>query len=242
MLAEETATGFGAMAPDGEQPGPETGPLRRCIATSRVLAKPEMIRFVIAPDGTLTPDLEEKLPGRGLWLSATADAFVEALKKRSFSRAARRNVEAPADLAARVTGLLETRIGQSLSLARRAGQAISGFEKVHEALKGGGIGLLVEARDAGGDARKLRALARAVAPHLRIVSPLTGEALGKVFGRDRTVHIGLTSGRLASRIAQDAMRHAGILAASPVEAHKYGLDGDSHPAPGINDQPSEIDD
>jgi uncharacterized protein len=242
LLAEQTATGFGEIAPDGEQPGPETGPLRRCIATSQVLAKTEMIRFVIAPDGTLTPDLEEKLPGRGLWLSSTAPAFADALKKRSFSRAARRNVDTPPDLAGRIATLLETRISQTLGLARRAGQALSGFEKVQEALKAGTVGLLVEANDAGGDARKMRALARAVTADVKIVSPLTGEALGKVFGRDRTVHIGLTSGRLASRIACDAIRLAGILAASPVEAHKNGPEGECLPAPGINDQPSEIDD
>jgi hypothetical protein len=49
---------------------PETGPLRRCVVTRERLPKERMIRFVVAPDRRLVPDLVATLPGRGIWLSA----------------------------------------------------------------------------------------------------------------------------------------------------------------------------
>ena len=49
---------------DGEALASPT--LRRCIVTRQALEKPAMIRFVIDPEGRVTPDLKERLPGRGL--------------------------------------------------------------------------------------------------------------------------------------------------------------------------------
>ncbi|MBX9876673.1 MAG: DUF448 domain-containing protein, partial [Beijerinckiaceae bacterium] len=87
----------------------EKGPLRRCIATGMVQPKDGMIRFVIAPDGEVVPDLEERLPGRGLWLTADRAAVDKAVAKTLFSKAARRAVRAPADLTARLELLLQRR-------------------------------------------------------------------------------------------------------------------------------------
>src|ERR1700685_441932 len=63
---------------------PETGPLRRCILTRQRLPKERMIRFVVGPDRQIVPDLAAKLPGRGIWLSASADVleFVGAPENR----------------------------------------------------------------------------------------------------------------------------------------------------------------
>ena len=58
--------------------GSEAGPLRRCIVTRERLPKERMIRFVVAPDNVLIPDLAATLPGRGMWLSARADVLETA--------------------------------------------------------------------------------------------------------------------------------------------------------------------
>ena len=50
-------------------------PMRKCIALGCERPKNELIRFVVAPDGYVVPDLEAKLPGRGLWLSAQRDVL-----------------------------------------------------------------------------------------------------------------------------------------------------------------------
>ena len=64
-------------APDGA---------RRCLATGEMKPKAEMIRFVIAPDQSVVPDLSENLPGHGLWVTATPDAIHLAVKKNLFAK------------------------------------------------------------------------------------------------------------------------------------------------------------
>ncbi len=145
----------------------EKGPLRRCIASHAVHPKDGMIRFVIAPDGEVVPDLEETLPGRGLWVTADRAALAKAMGKSVFAKAARRAVKVPPDLAERLERLLERRCLNGLGLARRAGHVLAGYEKVREALKVNQVGragpppaLLVEAADGSLDQRgKVTALA-----------------------------------------------------------------------------------
>ena len=62
----------GAVEP-GEGESEPKGPLRRCLVTREVRPKPELLRFVVGPDQTLVFDPAERLPGRGLWLTARRD-------------------------------------------------------------------------------------------------------------------------------------------------------------------------
>lgn len=183
------------------------GPLRRCLATGRTQPPDVMVRFVVGPDGGLVPDLERRLPGRGLWLSATRPAFERAVSQRLFARAARAEVAVPADLTERVAGLLRARILATLGLARRAGQAVAGFERVREWQASGQAGLLALASDAGADARRRMA---AQAGGLPVLSLLPAAELGPVFGRDTAVNVALAPGNLARRLAADARRLAGL--------------------------------
>ena len=59
------------------------GPTRTCIATRETRGVEGMIRFVAAPDGMVTPDLKRKLPGRGVWVTATQEAVTEAVRKKA---------------------------------------------------------------------------------------------------------------------------------------------------------------
>ena len=45
-------------------------PERRCIVTGDVQPKAGLVRFVVGPDGQIVPDLADKLPGRGIWVTA----------------------------------------------------------------------------------------------------------------------------------------------------------------------------
>lgn len=185
----------------------EKGPLRRCIASARVRPVEEMVRFAVAPDGTLVPDIEGRLPGRGIWLSAERDMVDKAVAKGLFARAARRGVSAAPDLAARVETLLARRCIELIGLTRRAGQAVAGFAKVEAALRGGKAALLLAASDAAAGGRdKLRALA----PSLPLVAVLSGDELGSAFGREHMVHAMVAPGRLASLILIEAGRLSGF--------------------------------
>lgn len=165
-----------------------------------------MLRFVLGPEGQIVPDLEGRLPGRGIWLSARADVLERAVRRGAFSRAARGAVHVPLDLRARIEDGLRRRIRDLVGLARRSGQTVSGWDQVREWLRAGRAGLLVEASD-GSPAERDRLIGHRVVP---MVMPLAAEVLGGVFGRDRAVHVAVAPGRLAERIAADAARLAGL--------------------------------
>jgi uncharacterized protein len=159
----------------------------------------------------VTPDIAERLPGRGLWVTASRDIVAAAVAKRLFARAARAAATPPPDLAERVERLLAERCRELLGLARRAGQAVAGFEKVREALRAGRVGLLVEAVDGAAHGReKLIALASEV----RQIAVLRADELGLAFGRDHVVHAAVAPGRFAERLEADAGRLAGFRRAS----------------------------
>ena len=139
---------------DDTQDHDETGPVRRCIASGERRPPADMVRFVVDPGGEVVPDVGESLPGRGLWLSASRIMINTATRKGGFAKAARRRVTVPDDLADRVEGLLARRMVEGLGLARRAGAAVAGFEKVRTRLKDGRAGLLLQALDGAADGRR----------------------------------------------------------------------------------------
>jgi hypothetical protein len=202
-----------------DDPADDTGPIRRCLASGERLPKEQLVRFAIDPDGVIVPDVAASLPGRGYWLTARREVVALAVKKRAFARAARRDIGIPADLADRVEALLALRCRDAIGLARRAGLAVAGFEKVAQALKAGGTGALLCAVDAAANGReKIAALARAQGVDSEIIAVLNAAELGAAFGRDHIVHVALGRGALAERLRTDAHRLGGFRAipATPV--------------------------
>jgi predicted RNA-binding protein YlxR (DUF448 family) len=192
----------GGVAAEPEEGGPE----RRCILTGEIRPKAELIRFVLGPDREVVPDVAGRLPGRGLWLTASRDIVGEAVARRVFARAARAPASVPEDLSERVEALLVRRCCDLLGLARRAGQAVAGFEKVKEALRRGQVGLLLEASDAAEGGRgKLRRLA---GPELRLSAALTAAELAAGFGREHAVHAAVSAGGFAERLGEETARLA----------------------------------
>src|SRR5439155_21342069 len=175
-------------------------PQRRCIVTGEVRDRGALLRFVVGPDGAIVPDVEARLPGRGLWLTPRRDIVERAVAKRIFARAARRPVVAPPELADRVESLLARRCCDAVGLARRAGLAVAGFDRVSEAVRHGRAGLLLFALD-GAEAgrRKLGAVGRG----LPAATALSTAELGAAFGRERIVHAAVAGGPLSRRLLLD---------------------------------------
>ncbi len=176
--------------------------------TRERLPAESMIRFVIGPDRRVVPDLAARLPGRGIWLSARLDVIETARTRGAFAKAARGQVTVPPDLTLDLKAALARRIGDTLGLARRAGQAISGFTKAREWLDGGRAGLVIQACD-GSPEERVRFLGGR-ATGLAVVTPLDGATLGAVFGRDHAVHVAVARGRLAETLRIEAGRLAGL--------------------------------
>ena len=145
----------------------------------------------------------------------------------AFAKAARGPVTVPPDLLEMLQAALVRRIGELLGLARRAGQAVAGFEKV--------AGMAADRPAPGWWCRRRMAAPRsgdaffpAPAGRWRCMQPLTAAALGVVFGRDHAVHVVVAPGALADRIGIECMRLAG-LAPEPA-AHDKVADDRIEPA------------
>jgi len=184
---------------------------RRDIVTGQVMDEARLIRFVEGPDGAVIPDLGRKLPGRGVWVAADRVSVETAARKGLFSKAARKRLPAPADLAASVEALLAARLLASLGLARKAGLLVMGFEKVRQAVAEGKAVCLIEARDGAEDGRrKLLALMRAVPRPPRLLGLFDGLELSLALGAENVIHSALLAGRGADRWTRDVERLAGF--------------------------------
>ena len=181
--------------------------VRRCIVTGQAWPRAALVRFVVDPEGAVVPDIAERLPGRGLWVHADRDSIAAAAARNLFAKSARRRVDVTDGLTDSVEAMLVGRCVDYIGLARRAGNAVAGFEKVRAWLGGGRAGLLLAARDGAADGRaKLRAVAR----ETTVRDELITAELAAAFGRERVVHVAIAAGALADRIEAELTRLAGF--------------------------------
>ncbi len=188
--------------------GPRTdrsATMRMCAVTRQVRPIDELIRFVVSPQDEVIPDLKRKLPGRGLWISASRKAVEEAVRRHQFSKGFKRDVRVSPTIAADTESLLARGAIDALAMAAKAGQVISGFAKVEGALERRQghppIHALIHASDGAADGiRKLEALARQNArindesPEFLVVTALTSEQLDLALGRSNVIHAALLAG------------------------------------------------
>ena len=185
---------------------------RRCIATGAILPEDKLVRFVVSPDNDIVPDLDAKLPGRGIWLSASRAAMAKAVAKGNFAKAAKAKVTVPADLAGHVEKLLAARLQADLGMAKRAGLLVAGFDKVLESLdKKVAPRLIIEARDGTDDGRrKIASAVRSRGLSVDTIAILTRSELSLALGRENVVHAAVRPGALADRLHLNAKRLAGL--------------------------------
>ncbi len=191
--------------------GPRTNKsatVRMCAVSRKVLSIDELIRFVVAPSGEVMADLKRKLPGRGLWVSANRHAVAEAVRRHQFTRGFKRDVRVAPTLAADTEVLLVRFAVEALAMAAKAGQVVSGFGKVADALEQHArspVKVLIHACDGSADGiRKLDAIARQNTGNgdgsagIPVVNGLTSEQLDLAFGRSNVVHAALLAGPASS--------------------------------------------
>lgn len=195
------------MTRGGREKRREDGPERRCIATGLSRPAGGMIRFVIGPDGAVVPDILGRLPGRGIWVSADRAALDKAVSKKLFARAARQPVTVPAGLVDTVEAQLLRRVVELISLARKSGAAVAGFEKVRNWLMSGEAAVLIQACD-GSERGKSRL--RPPEGESGRIGCLSASELGLAFGREHVIHAALATGGLTARVVDEAARLAGL--------------------------------
>jgi hypothetical protein len=194
------------------------GPHRKCIATGEVHPKYGLIRFVIGPESQLVPDILGKLPGRGIYVSADRTALNRAVAKGLFAKAAKGPVRVPDDLQDEVERQLARRVVDLISLQRKAGKAVAGYEKVKSWLQMEQAEVLIQAVDGSG-----RGKSKLSTPHHgSYIGWLTADELGLAFGRQTVIHGALASGGLTQRVVEEAQRLKGVRVKEGGDSHSKG--------------------
>lgn len=194
------------MSRGGRDKDRSDGPERRCIATGESEPASGLIRFVVGPEGQVVPDLAGKLPGRGIWVSSDKAALEKAASKGLFARAAKQPVTVPENLPDLLEGMLARRVVELISLARKSGGAVSGYEKVKDWLSKEEAIVLIQAEDGS-----TRGKSKLSTPYGgRYIGWLTADELGLAFGREKVIHAALGAGGLAKRVVEEAQRLKGL--------------------------------
>jgi predicted RNA-binding protein YlxR (DUF448 family) len=184
--------------------GPRSGERERlCVATRSVRPIADLIRFVVGPDGEAVPDLKHKLPGRGVWVTATHEALGEAIKRKVFTRGFKREVRLPPDLVGRTEQLLERSALDALAIAGKARDVVTGFAKVEAALERDNVVLVMHAAEAAEHGVKKLDAALRRRPQGRpvtVVRILTSAQLDLALGRPNVIHAALLAGPTADTL------------------------------------------
>lgn len=191
--------------PDNGPRSTKPGTERMCVVTRRVRPIDELIRFVVAPTGEAIPDLKRKLPGRGLWVSASHKAVAEAARRNLFAKGFKKNVKALPTLADDTEKLMVRGLIEALAMTAKAGHVVSGFTKVEDALRRGTVGVLLHASNGAPDGiRKLDGIARQRvefdvesgddAAKLPIFTVLSSDELDLALGRSNVIHAAVITG------------------------------------------------
>ena len=172
---------------------------RTCALTRAVLPVEALLRFVVSPACEVVPDIKRKLPGRGIWITATRAALEEAVQRKVFSRGFKRELRVAPDLAAQTERLLQRSALDALAIAGKSGNVLTGFSKVEAALAHENIAALIHATEAASDGK--RKLAAALqrettekSPEIAIIEEFSGEQLDLALHRPNVVHAALLAG------------------------------------------------
>lgn len=194
---------------------------RKCVTRNEVRDPAEMIRFVLGPENTVYPDILGKLPGRGVWVSATRDDLKTAIQKGGFKRGFKGNVNVPEDLTAQVETGLRKHSLSLIGMAKKSGKLFIGFDQVMAAARTDALGWRIEASDgAEGSRGKIRTLSKAVAHEVelklpRVIGCFHSTELGAVVGREAITHCAVPHGRIAKSLGISARRLGGFVPLVP---------------------------
>ena len=176
---------------------------RKCIVTGATALKKDLIRFVLSPQLQLIADIDQNLPGRGFWVKADRKTISEAINKNILSNATKKYVSIDKNLIDLIESQLKIRIIRQISLSRKAGQALFGFEKIKNVTTTKSIELLIQAVD-GSEREKKRIINNSIKNIIN--NCLTANELGKIFGREKVIHCAILGVGFSEKIIFNANR------------------------------------
>ena len=194
-------------------------PERTCVLTRRKATKDALIRLALGPDGTVAPDVRARAPGRGAWISvgrtkldeAVANGKLKAALARAFKTG---EVAIPPDLGERTEQALRQAALDRLGMEARAGNLLSGSERVEATARSGKVHLLIHAADAGEDGRKRldQAWRAGGGGPQGVIFPEPRPILSIALGRENVVHVALNEPAAAARVMDALSRWRDFIA------------------------------
>ena len=183
--------------------------MRKCVLTGNILPKEELLRFVLLKDGTILPDFNKKLDGHGFYLS-NSKTLLQGLsaKANPLNKILHTKTIMAEDMPQIVEQILYKRGLDAVNLARKAGDLVSGFEKVKEVIAKGKAAFVIEASDAGDDGKqKIAAMSKDVEKF--IIYDVA--ALSKALNRENTVHLAVKKGPMSNMVRTALQRYQTFL-------------------------------
>ena len=196
---------------------------RRCLANGETRDPADMVRFVLDPEGVVTPDIQGKLPGRGVWVSSDQKSLEKVIAQKSFARGFKAKVKIDGNLAILTARLLERRVLGLITMARKASVIALGFDQVQSMAREAAIAIRIEASDGSKDGRsKIRTLAKAMNREQELPDPIllgcfTAEQIGQALGREAIVHAAIRPCKLAKAMKLDVARLSGFRDLIPMD-------------------------
>ena len=210
--AEDTSVSAMPVLGEGMEKASATKNNRTCFVTRKTLPKESLLRFVLGPGRILAFDLNNKLPGRGYWLCCDGFVVRQAVSKNLFQKAMRGTVKIPEGFEEQIAEGMRRRCLQRISLCKKAGVLLSGFEKVKDALSKGKVQILLQACDGGADGReKLEKVCSGLEEKVFLVQDFSGEELGVAIGWDKGVHVCIEKSPMAVALIREIERMRSFL-------------------------------
>ncbi len=189
---------------------------RRCLASGESRDPVYMVRFVLDPDGIVTPDVQGKLPGRGCWVSSDRKSLEKVIAQKGFARGFKGKANVEGDLVTLTESLLARRVLGLITMARKASVIAMGFDQVQSMAREAAIAFRIEASDGSKDGRsKIRTLAKAMnreqdLPDPIVVGCFTADEIGQALARESIVHAAIRPSKLAKSMKLDVRRLSGF--------------------------------
>lgn len=217
------------------------GPERRCVLSGEHGPRDGLIRLALGPDGTVAPDVRAKAGGRGAWIAVDRVALEAAMAKGRLKGALARafktaSILIPDDLPAQIERALERAALDRLGLEARAGNLVTGSERIVDAARKGTVSLLLHARDAAADGTRRLDQALRVGLDMEgsdtrgLVIPASRAILSMALGRENVVHIALVAPAAAARVSDALGRWRGFI----------GRNGGAEPCDAVSQGPSAL--